>query len=111
MSDIKYQVREKDRVVICKLINCEFIAADRMAKYVEPYYTKREFLIPGTFVGVARCSPDDEFDVERGKKIALTRAKRKRGIAVNKIIRDYIKNTRYELDQLERYGIHELPEI
>ena len=110
MSDIKFQIDEKNKVVICKLMNCKDIAEDRIWKYTNDFMG-RKYRIPNVFIGVARCAPEDEFNVEYGKKIALTRAKIKRSKAINNEIKAYIKRARKNLENLEKYGIHKVPEI
>ena len=42
------------------------------------------------YVGVAKCSKNDKFDVEFGKKLALTRAKLKKTKAIQKRFDKYV---------------------
>lgn len=112
MNDITYKVDEKSGTVVCKLSNCENIALNRILTYCNDYNIRfSDFLIRDTYIGVARCMPGDSFDVEYGKKLALTRAKIKRGRAINRVINKHIKKCRRNLDILEEYGIHKIPEI
>lgn len=111
MNDISFRVDEKNKVVICKLTNCRDIAYDRIVKYTKeiPIYCETE--IPNVFTGIARCAPEDTFDIEYGKELALTRAKAKRGKAINTAIYKYIKRTQKGIKDLERYGVHKVPEV
>lgn len=45
------------------------------------YMDSRSFTHP-EYIGVAKCHPGDEFDVEFGKKLALARAKKKHNFAL-----------------------------
>ena len=110
MSDINFKIDEKNRVVVCKLSNCKWNADDRIRKYDGDSYTDN-YLISDIFTGVARCNPQDEFNEEIGKKIALTRAKAKRCKAINNTIRKYIKDQERVIENLKKYAIHEIPEF
>ena len=117
MSDVSFRIDEKNKVVVCKITNCEDLAISRIDKYsycgyiYNSIYDRVSYEIPNTFTGVARCNPYDKFDVEYGKKLALTRAKAKRGRAINATLYRYIKKAQRGLEDLERYGIHKVPEI
>lgn len=111
MSDISYKIDKKNKVVVCKLSGCTYIALDRIEKYGLIDYAIPEAIIPDFYYGVARCLPEDKFDEEYGKEIALTKAKAKRCKAINKALKKYIKRVRRQLDTLEKYGIHQVPEV
>lgn len=112
MSDVIFKVDKKNKVVVCKLTNCREIAINRVYKYCCNFFGHTyDIYIPDTYTGVARCSSDDTFDISFGKELALTRAKAKRGKAINAAINKYIKNVRHELDLLEKHGIHTVPEV
>ena len=68
------------------------------------------FLMDDSFVGVAKCSPDDEFDEKVGKNLAFRRAyekylKQKRRVMLD--IADYVEKradiTRNYLKENKRY--------
>ncbi len=66
----EFYINEKKRTVVCKL------HANVATPTDETYYrgiSLRSFSVNA--IGRAKCSKDDEFDVERGKRIALGRAK------------------------------------
>lgn len=85
-----YYVDEKKKIVVCKLTDCAGALICDLCKRNWPGH--EELLIEDTFVGKAKCSDDDVFDVEKGKKIAFKRA--------------YAKLTRAKQRTLRRF--HEL---
>ena len=106
----------KKGVVVCKLYNCEFTATDRIYKYMNnsikfEYDNIKKYIINDVFVGVARCSKEDTYDKAFGRKLALTKAKAKRGKATNDAIKKFIKDFNTRLLTLENYGIHEVPDV
>ena len=109
MSDVTFKIDEKNRVVVCMITGCRYIAMDRIAKYTR-YCPYHGYQISNTFMGIARCNPEDEFDIEYGKKLALTRAKAKRGTAINNAIIKYVSDTKRELSSLIKYGLHKIPD-
>ena len=111
-SDIEFKVFKNKGVVACKLYGCERIAISRINKYtqIHCYNRSNKDLINGVYVGVARCAPEDTFDEEYGKKLALARAKAKRGKAANNALYAYISNVMKDLARLEKYGIHQIPD-
>ena len=98
-------------VVVCKLSGCGDIPLTRIEKYTrnvvvnDPRYT-----IEDTFVGVAKCSPDDTFDLEYGRRLALVRAKSKRGAAINKALERFRKDMLQDIDRLMDEGVHPVPD-
>ena len=110
-NNLKYFVNAKKGVVVCVITDCRRDATRRIWKYLSDC-SYLDCSIPNAFVGTAKCNlKEDSFDEQYGKKLALTRAKRKRSQAINKAIRNYIKITKRELDNLEKYGIHEVPKV
>ena len=121
-NDVEYRTNADKGVVVCKLHNCRFIALDRINKqssllmrlaFGNNDLTKlgEQLVIDEVYVGIAYCSPDDTFDENIGKKIALTKAKRKRCQAVNKVIKEFMNVVEKELNRLKQYGIHEVPVV
>lgn len=107
-DDLQYLVNKDTGVVICKLLSCEDIVYARIWKYT--FYETcsiPNFDIKNTYVGVAKCHPEDTFDEKFGKKLALDRAKAKRKKAINRALQKYIDEKRRELEILEKYGIHD----
>ena len=112
-GDVEFRVFKDKGVVVCRLLNCAEIAKDRIEKYTHITFKhwSTKYLIPDVFVGVAKCAPEDSFDEEVGKKIALTKAKARRCKAVNNMINKFIEDEKRDLEVLATYGIHEIPDV
>ena len=112
-SDMDFKVYPEQGVVVCRLLYCRDIAIRRILKYTGEEFVSSagELLIDNVFYGVARCNPEDKFDEQYGMELALAKAKRKRGIAINRAIQKYIERTQRGLDDLAKYGIHDVPKI
>lgn len=125
--DVEFLVFEDKGVVVCKLHNCKYVAIKRIDKYTGgklvikmgnvnyrpsnlDYRPSNYYFIDDTFVGVAHCTPEDKFNLEYGKKLALTRAKAKRGRAINKVIEKYVADIQNRLARLIKEGIHKVPD-
>lgn len=82
----EYSVSKENRVVVC-ILNVavdsalEYINRHFMQSNLEIYYTesnlKETIHMPTKFIGIAKCSEHDEFDIETGKRIARQRAMEK----------------------------------
>ena len=110
-KDMEFKVYPDKGVVVCRLLNCEDVPIRRIVKYTNSRFMPNKYLIDNVYTGVAKCAPEDTFDEEYGKKVALAKAKRKRGKAINRAIRKYIMDTHRDLSNLTQYGYHELPEL
>jgi hypothetical protein len=72
MFDVRYFVNEEKRTVVCKLsgcfsaLNCDICDRD--------YPPHPALEIDNEFTGKAQCSPEDDFDIAVGKRIAYKRA-------------------------------------
>ena len=91
------------KVVVCKLYNCKYVALSRIKKnvpFVTCYKGLEEFLVDDVYTGIAKCSADDEFDLEFGKKLALRKARIKRNKAVKQVINKYLKKMERMLQEL-----------
>ena len=86
MSDCKFYVNEKERVVVCVIPNTESM----LINFVNDnfsfsnfnvgnaiWYEYAPYKMPHSFIGKAVCSADDEWDEELGRMIAFSRAKDK----------------------------------
>ena len=91
-EDCRFIVNEEKRKVICLIENTDSlfvdfadnnfdIPYDCMALFGNKKPSKRNFnkklIMPKRFWGIATCSEDDEWDVEKGKFLAFSRAKNK----------------------------------
>ena len=103
-NDIEYFIFEEDGVVVCKIWGNSQIALNKIRKHVPWSFVRHieYYFIKEVYIGEARCHPEDEFDIEYGKKLARDRAKRKREKDVNRMIKKYLKDVRRQLDEIER---------
>lgn len=84
-SDARYIINEDKKVVVCIVENTENLFRDfvdnnfRLGTHCDfPNHGRRLNLslsMPNRFIGIARCSKDDEWSPELGKLIAFSRAK------------------------------------
>ena len=87
MKDCRFYVDEDARTVVCVIPNTENMVRDFIDEHnnwpdVSIWYRSGSKLgkmlkMPYSFSGKAVCSPDDNWDVELGKKLAFSRAKDK----------------------------------
>ena len=82
----KFIVNEKKRTVVCIL--------EGFLKTPTPYFEGGVWIDSNYFkvVGVAKCSPEDTFDVERGKRIAMAKAENLVYLEALKYLEPYMKN-------------------
>lgn len=90
--DVQYFVNEEKKVVVAKMVGCSGgLACDMCRKGFPPI---PNFEINDTFIGKAKCSPDDTFDVETGKKIAFKRAYKKYVAAKKKALVAFVEENK-----------------
>ena len=94
--EVKYFVNEEKKIVVAKMVHCYSGLACDMCK--KGYPTIPDFTIPDSFVGKAKCSPEDTFDVETGKKIAFKRAYKKYVAAKKKVLTAFAEENRKSFD-------------
>lgn len=73
VEPVKYVVNEQKKTVVCVAqvsMDTPWINDELYVQFYEEPYQK-------TMVGVAKCSPNDEFDVELGKRIAYAKVENK----------------------------------
>ena len=103
-KDFSVEFIVRDKVVVCKLWNCRYLAYDRIKKnvpFVTGYANSYDYLLADTYVGIAKCAPEDEFNAKFGKELALRRARIKRNKAVKQAVNLYLKRMKYMLQELE----------
>ena len=98
-GEVEFRVFPEKGIVVCRLLDCAEIAKNRIEKYTHISFRhwSINYLISDVFVGIAKCAPEDTFDEEVGKKIALTKAKAKRCKAVNYMIKKFIEDEKRDL--------------
>ena len=104
-DNLSFFVDEEKRIVVCKLEVDQYVVCRRIHKYTNNIIiaNRANYRIPGIFYGKAKCAPEDTFDVEVGKKIALDRAKKKRRVAINKVLNQFIQDLHDDLNNIEKY--------
>lgn len=82
---MKFFVNEEKRTVVAIIEDCSLDFIKRISKnpfnemgYIASTYSNGNWIyMNDSYKGIAKCAPDDEFDVEIGKTIAMNRALRK----------------------------------
>ena len=101
----RFIVNEEKRKVVCIFENTDNMFIDYanknlQIKPIQGIFYGRNFYnqlrMPNRFVGVATCSPDDEFSVENGKLIAFSRAK-------DKVQKSFFKRANLYVNTLDKW--------
>ena len=103
----EYIVNEEKRVVVCQITAIEDLNT-RLVKYGFDARKNDKNRVK-TYRGVARCHPDDEWNVTYGKRLAEYRASQKRVNAVNKEIEDFIDELQRKSLMLVKHGVMKQP--
>ena len=84
-KDCRYIVDKDKRKVVCIIDHTSDIFTDFMETnfkifiYDDPFWNSGKFMkkliMPKRFIGIATCSPEDEWNEDTGKLIAYSRAK------------------------------------
>ena len=69
----KYIVNKEKRTVVCVLSDCSRDALKAIDKSFKEIFVY-DLYINDKYVGVAKCSPEDEWDEKIGKRLAFSRA-------------------------------------
>lgn len=93
--DVNYIVNEEKGIVVCTISNC---AANAIAlvdsttdAFGVPCGIPEVFFMNSQYKGIAKCMPEDTFDVEYGKKLAYRKAYLKYATALERKVK-YIAN-------------------
>lgn len=115
MSNCRFYVNEAERTVVCVIpqfveegnwrkftsdMVTDFIQDNFMFPEIDFNYSMEskltdELKMPGTFMGKAVCSPDDEWNEEIGKMIAFSRAK-------DKCYKSFFKRANHFIQTIDR---------
>ena len=117
---VKRQFRVNGNVVTC-IITAKLDVEYRLYKYglmserefANLYYDDNNINVI-KYVGVAKCAPEDYFDLDTGKRIAEYRASEKRMRDVNRRLSAAIEEIENNINNLEEHGyikISKKPEI
>lgn len=84
--------------------NRKFLAHSTSSLALSTFYCRGEkFLMPNTYSVVVRCHPDDEFDEEKGKRLALDRLADKYTKSLNKHLDNILISLDKSLERLAEY--------
>lgn len=73
-SGITYYIDEEKRTVVCKLRGAMFDVVDNLLSHCSYVDFENDYTMKDCYVGKAKCSPEDKWDKNTGKRIALCRA-------------------------------------
>ena len=83
-DELQYIINEEKRTVTCIAWDCENDLIEHLLKKSSDSFTLdiliqncEKLLLNHKYVGTAKCSPEDTFDVEIGKKIARAKMREK----------------------------------
>ena len=84
--------------------NRKFLAHSTSSLALSTFFCRGEkFLMPNTYSVVVRCHPDDEFDEEKGKRLALDRLADKYTNSLNKHLDNILISLDKSLERLAEY--------
>lgn len=96
----KYFINEEKKVVVCKIEDCSCSLVCDMCHMNWPSH--EDLFIADEFIGKAKCSPEDTFDIEIGKQIAYKRAVAKLFKAKERTLIAFIEEHKKMFDQLKK---------
>lgn len=116
-SMVDYYVDEANRVVVAEISGVRYDACDKLnekiipvvtstlkiGEYIEPDKDDYKFTMPWKVRAVAHCHPEDTWDVEKGKQIALKKLDEKYENMVNKRLDNYANVLYHISDAIEEY--------
>lgn len=103
-EDVKYFVNEEKRTVVAVLEGTECLFVDFMYEnngplpYRDYYELDDRYSLPNRFVGIAKCSANDEWNEQLGKLIAFDRLKEKVNNSFIKCANKYIEDMDEAID-------------
>lgn len=109
-DDCKFYVNKEKRKVVCVLTGTkykfeDFVEVQDNFSFFSPSYLTE---LPDKCIGIATCSPEDEWNEELGKKIAYSRLKRNFYRQFFNTASKYVNTIDKELntliDKLNHYG-------
>ena len=113
-KDVSFKVDKENRTIVAYITGTQKIFMDFCYDNYAPtdsnfsLYKKKEFLMPDRFVGIAVCSPEDNWNEELGKRIAFDRLKNKVATSFFKRAHAYARfmDKEYEtfLNRINSYG-------
>lgn len=107
----EYEINENKRTIVCIITTINDVPY-RLAKYglADDKYDENDLDIR-VYKGIAKCAPEDEWNVIYGKRLAEYRASRARQVDVNNELIAYINGTSKCIDNLYNYGLVKHPHM
>lgn len=113
-NKVIFKVFPEHRVIKAEINDCmfdaihefnrKFLAHSTSSLALSTFYCRGEkFIMPDTFSVVVRCHPDDKFDEEKGKRLALDRLADKYTKSLNKHLKNIFLSVDKSLDRLVEY--------
>lgn len=105
-KNLEYFINEKERTITAILKNTEFDLEDKLLKIYRTRENSASFIAPSTlkvalpsrFAATVRCNEQDEWDVEKGKQIALLKVREHYMKTMSKILIEHINKTQRIID-------------
>lgn len=90
--NVNYIVKEEEGIVVCIISDCEYNAIALVDNTTEAFSfplveVPNDFYLSSQYKGIAKCVPEDTFDVEYGKKLAYRKAYLKYVTALEKKVK------------------------
>ena len=109
-----FEVIPEHRIVKAEINDCEFDAISKFNRKFLAHSTSsltltpancydEKFMMQNTYSVVVRCHPDDEFDEEKGKRLALDRLADKYTKSLNKHLDNILISLDKSLERLAEY--------
>lgn len=105
--NVDYIVKEEEGVVVCIISDCNFNAVALVDKYSNIFenpfvsFVPDAFLINDQYKGVAKCSQEDTFNEEYGKKLAYRKAYLKYVTALEKKVNFIANEHKKAMDRIK----------
>lgn len=109
---VTFKVFPEHRVVVAEISNCTYDAKDTINSIVASSTSAfcivscrfdEQLLMDYSYKAVARCHPEDEFNEEAGKKIALKKLAEAYNKSLNKHVAAYLKHFEATTENLHSY--------
>ena len=80
-QDCRFIVKRDEKVVVCILPKTKFLFIDfinlNLPNFITDEIYEKRLELKNYYVGVAKCSPEDEFNEEIGRRVAFAKLKEK----------------------------------
>lgn len=112
INNIEYKVLEDKRIVIATIRAITFdpimffrkkFLSHATASLDMLTFSDQKFCMPYTMRAIAKCDPNDEFDVEKGKAIARKKLVEKYNLSMDKHMLHYRNAMKKCLDHMDAY--------